>query len=415
MTSADRLYLDHAATSRPKAPGVADAMARYARDLGASPGRGAYDEAREAGALLTLARRRLAFLLHADPAASRPEAVSDRAALRIVFTLNCSDALNLAIKGFASSCARAGNKPLLITTDLDHNSILRPIHALESRALARAVRIACDVRTGRVDPADIAAALRAHRGPALVAVHHASNVSGTVQPIADIADACRAHGALMLLDAAQTLGHLPIDVSALGIGLVAFPGHKGLLGPLGTGGLYLGPGVEDRIDTLREGGTGSRSELDRQPDDLPDKYEPGSHNAIGIAGLSESVRWILERGIDRLRAHEHAISAAFLDALAPDAQGRAGAARLLGPLDPAERVAVFSLAIDGMSPHEAAAVLESSFGLLARAGLHCAPGAHRTFGTLPDGAVRLSFGPFTTEDDARRAAAAVLELAAASV
>ncbi len=392
-TTPARVYLDNAATSFPKPPSVGEAMARYASAIGASPGRGAYAEALQAAGLLNSARRSIARLLNADA----PE--------RIVFTLNCTDALNLAIKGLVRHDARERRRtPRVITTDLDHNSILRPLRALENAGECAVTRLPCAPDTGRVDPDDLRRAIDADT--VLVATHHASNVSGTIQPIEAIAAICRERAVPLLLDAAQTLGHLPLDVRALGVDLVAFPGHKGLLGPLGTGGLYLSQAIAPRIDPLREGGTGSRSELDTQPEELPDRFEPGSHNAIGLAGLGAGVDWVLDRTIASLRAHGLELSRAFLEAL------DGAAVRLLGPAGADERVPVFALTVGGLSPHDAAAILESEFNLLTRAGLHCAPLAHRTFGTSPDGAVRVSFGAFNTLEHARAAASALREIAA---
>ncbi len=386
-----RTYLDNAATSFPKPPCVAEAMSRFASGVGASPGRGAYAESLEAAAILARGRRAIARLLNADD----PN--------RIIFTLNCSDALNLAIKGLVRHAARTRRTtPHVVTTEMDHNSVLRPLRAMEDAGECAVTRVASDSTSGRVDPDDIRRAIRADT--ILVATHHASNVSGTLQPIEPMAQLCRERAVPFLLDAAQTLGHVPLDVRALGIDLVAFPGHKGLLGPLGTGGLYIAPGLEARIDPLREGGTGSRSELDVQPDDLPDRFEPGSHNAIGLAGLGAAVEWILDRSVASLETHARTLSRVFLEEL--------DGPRVLGPHTAEERVPVFAMTVGGLSPHDAAAILESEFAILARAGLHCAPLAHRTFGTLPDGALRLSFGAFNSEDQARTAARALREIAA---
>jgi selenocysteine lyase/cysteine desulfurase len=210
----------------------------------------------------------------------------------------------------------------------------------------------------------------------------------------------------LLVDAAQTLGHLPVDVRAMNIDLLAFPGHKGLLGPLGTGGLYLRPGLEKIVEPIREGGTGSRSEEDVQPDILPDRYEPGSHNAIGLIGLSEGVQWILDRGIDALWMHERRLMEIMLEAFV-----ELPGLRLLGPQTMIGRCGVFSVIDDVLEPAELAAVLEDRFGILTRPGLHCAPHAH----TLMDsaqfgGATRFSLGPFLTERDAEAAVEAVSEI-----
>lgn len=375
-----RRYFDNAATSCPKPDAVFQAMQRYAVDLGASPGRGAYREVVEAGRLMEQCRDRLATLInttHAD---------------HIIFTLNATDALNIAIKGIARTHLRRGEPVHLIATDLDHNSVLRPINALVDDGAERSF-VPVDPLTGQVDPGDIRKAITPHTR--LIATLHGSNVSGTLQPIEAIGHIAREHGIPFLVDAAQTLGHLPIDVQAMPIDMLAFPGHKGLLGPLGTGGLYIRPELVAMITPLREGGTGSVSEQDTQPAFMPDRYETGSHNAIGIIGLSESIQWILDRGVDLLWQHEHTQTAACLEGIR-DLPGL----RLLGPQTTEHRCGVFSLVHDALSPAEFAAIMEDQFGILGRPGIHCAPRAHRTFGTeTAGGALRLSLGPFLTMDD----------------
>ncbi len=395
----DRLYLDNAATSFPKAPGVYEAMLRYGQTIGASPGRGSYREARQGAAVLGECRRLIARLINAQ----NPD--------HVVFTLNTSDALNLAIKGIVFHRLRTDpdERIHVVTTAMDHNSVLRPLNALAAMlpGMFKWTRVPVD-EEGIADPADIAAAIT--RDTALVAIVHASNATGAIQPIADVGRACRSKGVPLLVDAAQSVGHLPVDVARDAIDLLAFPGHKGLLGPLGTGGLWIAPGMEDRMDPLREGGTGSRSEHDTQPADLPDKYEPGSHNTVGMAGLIEGVRYVLDRGIDALRAHEVSLIERFIAGL-----DETPGVRLIGPRNPQRRVAVFSLVFDGTDPHEVAEKLEHDHGLLVRAGLHCAPGAHESMGTTDlGGTVRLSFGPFTTAADVERALAGIAQVAPVS-
>jgi len=384
----NRSYLDNAATTFPKPRRVHEAMIRFARSIGASPGRGGYAEAIEAGSIVGRCRERLCRLLDGES----PE--------HVVFTLNATDALNLAIKGIVSARRRARpDEPIhLITTAMDHNSVLRPMNRLAGEPGVEWTCLAADPETGRVDPGSLREALRPET--ALFATLHASNVSGTIQPIGEFAEICRGAGVPILVDAAQSLGHLPVSVRALGIDLLAFPGHKGLLGPLGTGGLYIRPGLEDRLDPLREGGTGSRSDEDVQPTTLPDKFEPGSGNTLGIAGLNEGVAWLLERGIEAMRAHEVRLMGRMLQGLSLlESTGL----RLLGPRAPEDRVGVFSVVHPGLRPYELATVLEHEFGVQARAGIHCAPRAHATFGTVErEGAVRFSFSPFTTEVDVDR-------------
>jgi cysteine desulfurase / selenocysteine lyase len=386
-----RLYLDNAATSFPKPRSVTDAMVRYATELGASAGRGAYREAVETGALITECRRRLNRLFHGE----RPE--------HFIFTLNCSDGLNLAIKGLIDP--REGGHA--ICTHIDHNSILRPLKAMEEYGYAQTTRVPVEGSTGLVDPDEIRRAIRPDTK--LIAITHASNVTGTVQPIREIGRIAKEAGIPFIVDAAQSAGHVPIDVQADGIDLLAAPGHKGLLGPLGTGFLYIRPGLEKTLRPLKEGGTGSISEQDRQPEFMPDKYEPGSHNAIGIAGLSEGVKWVAEQTVEKLAAHDLDLTRTFLEGIS-DIEGLT----LYGPQGVKHRTGVFSIRIEGYDPHELATVLETSYGILTRPGIHCAPLAHEAIGTAATGGtVRFSFGPFVSKQDVSYATDALAQIAAA--
>ncbi len=384
-----RLYIDNAATSFPKPREVALAMSRYASDLGASAGRGGYSEAIETGAMIADCRRLLNRLFNGE----NPD--------HFVFTLNCSHGMNLAIKGIAEA-AGGGHA---ICTDIDHNSILRPMNALVERGRIAQSRIAVDPVSGLVDPDDIRKAIRPDTR--LIALTHASNVTGTVQPIREIGRIARERDIPFIVDAAQSAGHIPIDARADLIDVLAAPGHKALLGPLGTGFLYIRPGIERRVATIMEGGTGSISEEPRQPDFLPDKYETGSHNAIGIAGLGAGVRWVLDRGIDSLARHDLDLVRVFLEGV-----GDVPGLRCYGPQTVRDRLGVFSVRIDGFEPHELSAVLESTYGILTRSGIHCAPLAHATIGTLDGGGTtRFSFGAFLCPQDISYATDALAEIA----
>jgi cysteine desulfurase family protein len=381
--------MDNAATSFPKPLVVGEAMMRYARELGASAGRGAYAEAMETGALIAECRRRLNRLFHGENAD------------HFIFTLNCSDALNLAIKGLIPP----GRKSHAICTHIDHNSILRPLNALMDCGCIEQTRVPVDSRTGLVDPDAIRRAIRADTK--LIAITHVSNVTGTVQPIREIGRIAREHAVPFVVDAAQSAGHVPIDVQLDHIDLLAAPGHKALLGPLGTGFLYLRPGMEKMVRPLREGGTGSVSEDDRQPDFLPDKYEPGSHNAIGIIGLSEGVKYVTDQTVEKLAAHDLDLVRTFLEGV-----GNIDGLTYFGPQGVRNRVGVFALRIDGYDPQELSAILESQFGILTRSGIHCAPLAHAAIGTLDGGgATRFSFGPFLSKQDVKFATDALGDIA----
>jgi len=400
-----RIYFDNAATSFPKPSVVHEAMLRYATQVGGTAGRGSYFEAREGARIIRNCRERICNLIGGEDAD------------HVVFTLNTTDALNLAINGVVAQrrLDRPGAAVHLVTTEMDHNSVLRPFNALAETGVEWTC-VPCDPVSGLVDPQDIRRAIRPET--ALVAILHASNVTGCIQPIAEIGVSCREAGVPFLVDAAQSLGHIPVDVGAMHIDLLAFPGHKGLLGPLGTGGLYLRPGMEQLVRPVRTGGTGSRSEQDTQPTDLPDRYEPGSQNALGIAGLAEGVAWITERKSDILE-HERLLRQTMIQGLeeigaaGPDAGSRG--LRLLGPQDADNRVGVFSLVHESLAPADIAGVLEQDYGILCRAGLQCAPRAHTALGTRAGGgALRLSTGPFITLDDVRFACRALGDISSAA-
>lgn len=385
--SSPRIYLDNAATSWPKPEAVYAAVDRYQRSCGAAVGRGATRSAGEVRRIVDRCRERTAQLFGA------------RSAESIVFGFNGTDALNIALHGVL----RAGDH--VVTTDIEHNSVLRPLAALRERIGIEVTRVPVD-GGGVVDPAAIETALA--KPTALVAITHASNVTGAIQPIEDAVRLAQRNGALSLIDAAQTAGHVPIQVEQLGVDLLACSGHKGLQGPLGTGLLYVRGEIADRVASFRQGGTGSRSESEQQPDALPDKFESGNHNALGLVGLEAALEWIEQQGgVDALRAHELQMVQQLLAGL-----NELPGVRVFGPAAPSQRTGTVSLAIDGFDPQDAAAILDENFGIETRAGLQCAPGAHESLGTLTaGGTLRLSPGPFTTRDQVAAAVAAIREIA----
>lgn len=373
-----RCYLDNAATSWPKPEGVLAAMDRYHRELGVAAGRGATRAASEVDATIARCRQRAAQLFNAES--------SDR----IIFTFNGTDSLNVAIHG----CLKPGDH--VVASTLEHNSVLRPLSELRQSIGIETTLIEPEA-DGRVQPAKFRDALRPNTK--LVALLHASNVTGVVQPIGDVGAIARQAGALMLVDAAQTAGHLPIDVRDSPIDLLACPGHKGLLGPLGTGLLYLRPGIERHVASFRQGGTGSLSEDDRQPERLPDKYESGNHNAPGLFGLEAALDWLEQRHVTELHAHELSLRRRLIDGIVSSKSVRLFAADLPDELV----VGVLSFIVDGFDPQEMAAILDQDFQVQVRSGLHCAPGAHRSLGTLAGGGtIRVSFGPMTTAEEVDR-------------
>jgi len=378
------IYLDNAATSFPKPPEVAEAICDFLLHKAGNPGRSGHALALAAGAAVAGTRRSVAALF----------GISDRD--RLVFTLNATDALNQALHGLL----RPGDR--VITTGMEHNAVARPLFALAEQGV-EVVWLRC-ASDGSLDLADLERELRA-APTRLVVMTHASNVCGTILPIGAVTELAHSHGALTLVDAAQTAGVLPIDVGELSIDLLAFPGHKGLLGPTGTGGLYVAPGVN--LIPLRQGGTGSHSELPSQPEDLPDALESGTVNTVGIAGLGAAVKVLQETGIETVRARESALSERLLAGL-QEIDG----VRIHGVLDPSARVSVVSVTLRGWEPIDVSAALDSAFGIAVRSGLHCAPLAHRALGTFPLGTVRLAPGHLTTDDEIDQTLAALGELAA---
>ena len=369
-------YFDNAATSFPKPDEVLEATIEFLQECGASPGRGAYAQAKEASMVLEHCRSALCELVGAPSS-------------HLVFTMNCTDALNLAISGIAAHF-RANNEPVhIITTAMDHNSVLRVLHALSSEGVTHTI-VTADSSTGLVDPTDIADAITPTTR--LVAVAHGSNVTGVVQNIAAIGVVCEEIP--FLVDVAQTMGHRSIDIMEMGIDLLAFPGHKGLLGPLGTGGLIMQPHMVAIVEPVRFGGTGSASESPVQPTFFPDKYESGSHNMVGITGLLAAARWIASTGVDTLYEHEMSLCEQFILEMQQLSQ-----VQIVGPQSTQDRCGVFSLVFEE-PPHVIADRLEQIAGIRCRAGLHCAPFAHQTMGTDRfGGTVRVSFGPFHTSED----------------
>ena len=387
---ARRIYLDNAATSWPKPDVVYAAVDNYQREIGAPNGRSGYHEALEANRIVERARRGVADLLGAsDPS-------------QIAFGFNGTDVLNLAIRGIV----RPGDH--VVTTVCDHNSVLRPLRALHEQSGVAVSYVPCDGQ-GFVSPDDVRASMRPDTR--LVAVIHGSNVTGALQPIEEIGRVVRESNAFFLVDAAQSLGHVPIDIATLDVDLLAAPGHKGLLGPLGTGVLYICPGVERELMPLRCGGTGTQSDEDRQPVELPEKYEPGNHNLVGLAGLAAAADFLRDQTIEAIQAHHSQLVRRLLERLR-----EIDGLRIHGPQSEVERTSVVSITVDGYDPQELAAVLESTHRIQCRAGLHCAPRMHDALGTTAGGGtLRLSPGYATTVDEIEEAVAALQEIAAIAI
>lgn len=377
-----RIYLDNAATTFPKPESVYSAVDDYQRRIGAAVGRGGYRESLEAQRIVDSCRYAAAQVLGAEG----PD--------RIIFTFNGTDGLNLALRGVC----RPGDH--VITTEFEHNSVLRPLRWLKEHRNVEVTTIRPE-SNGQINADTIRANLRPTTK--LLAIQHASNVTGVVQPLEDLCGLARDSKVLMLVDAAQTAGHIPIDLSRLPVDILACPGHKGLLGPLGTGLVYIRPGVEQAIDCYRLGGTGTQSEDDRQPDAMPDHFEAGNHNAPGLAGLNAGLKYLENKTVAAVRDAEGLLAAQLIDGL------RAiNGVTVYGHEPQVPHVGVVSFNVAGYAPHDAATVLDDSFGVQSRAGLHCAPGVHRFLGTCDSGGtVRFSIGPFTSAQEIEQAIAAV--------
>lgn len=378
------IYLDNAATSHPKPEAVYRAVDEALR-AGGNPGRGGHRLALAAGRRLLQAREALAQLLGAsDPA-------------RIIFTTSATDALNLAVKGLL----RPGDH--CITTAAEHNALRRPLAALARQGVK--VTWLPVSPEGLVDPAAVQAAVRPGV-TRLIALAHGSNVTGALQPLADLAEVAHRAGAFFLVDAAQTAGCRPIHVGRLGIHLLAAPGHKGLLGPQGTGLLYVDPAVPLR--PVREGGTGFLAQEEEQPAIFPEGFESGTANTPGIAGLGAGAAFLLEQGVEAVARREEELTAALVEGL------RAiPGVTVYGPADPARRCGVVCFNVAALDPAEVEERLDTEFGILGRSGLHCNPGAHAALGTLSrGGAMRLSPGYFTTANEIDAAVRAVAAIAA---
>jgi len=379
----DTLYLNNAATSWPKPEAVYQAVDRFNRHIGSNPGRGS--RTLEAGGVLLDTREALARLFNFTDLS------------RLAFTKNVTESINIALKGYLNP----GDH--LITSSMEHNAMARPIHTLEKQGVEVSV-LSC-APDGSLEPDQVAAAWRPNTR--MVAMLHASNLTGTILPAGEIGRLVRERGGVFLLDAAQTAGVLPIDVHAMAIDILAFTGHKGLLGPQGTGGLYVRPGVELR--PLIEGGTGSRSDQVEQPDFMPDKLESGTPNTPGIAGLGAGVEFILQTGVAEIRRHEQRLTDLLIEGLR-----RIKGITIYGPGDSQLQTGVVSVNLAGVESGELSYYLDQHYGIVTRSGLHCAPWAHRTIGTLASGTCRFSPGYFNTAAEIERTVAAVAEIAATS-
>ena len=376
------IYLDNGATSYPKAPGVGEAMLDYVNNVGANVNRSTYATASTAAMILLDTREQLCRLFNFDDPT------------HVIFTPGMTAGLNMLLKGYL----KAGDH--VIVSSMEHNAMMRPLVQLEREGVEFS-RIPAD-RDGIARAEDIIPLIRPNTK--LVAVMHASNVCGSLLPVKEIGAICRERNIPFILDAAQTAGHYPIDFKELGLSALCAPGHKGLLGPQGIGVMLLDHEFAKSVEPLIAGGTGSASDSEELPPYMPDRFESGTMNIPGVYGLNAALAYILEKGVDCFRAHEEKLTQRFLDGL------KDIPVRLAGTWDMDKRVGVIAVDFTGHDNAEAAFALEQA-GILTRCGLHCAPSAHKTLGTFPQGVVRFSLGYASTEADVDGALEAIRSIA----
>lgn len=376
------IYFDNAATSFPKPNRVYEGIMDVMKNYGANPGRSGHKLALKLGREIYNTRDLIAEFFNID----NP--------MNISFTFNCTEALNIGIKGVVNR----GDH--IVTTSMEHNSVLRPTVSLEAMGVEHTI-VQADA-FGRVDPKDIEKAIRPNTK--LLVTTHISNLTGTIQPIEEFSRIAKEHGLIYMVDAAQSAGVYPIDVKKMGIDILAFPGHKCLFGPQGTGALYIADHVEVR--DLLQGGTGSTSDLLTQPDIRPDKYESGTPNGPGIVGLGSGIDFINETGMDKIRKHEEDLTRHFIEEVE-----KISGLKAYGPLDVREQASVVPINIRDEDSSEISYILDQDYDIQVRPGLHCAPLAHKSIGTFVQGAVRFSFGYFNSHDEIERAVKALIDIA----
>jgi len=385
VTDREIIYFDNAATSWPKPPGVAEKMSEFVNCVGANPGRSGHRLSIEAARIVFDAREKVTRLFNSDDPG------------RVVFGLNATEGLNLALKGVL----RSGDH--VITSGMEHNSVMRPLREMEKRNGIKVTVVKCS-STGHLDPDDLKSKITPETK--MVVLNSASNVVGTLLPFSEVGKICREHGLLFTLDTAQTGGCYPVDMKKDNVDMLAFTGHKAMLGPQGIGGLVIGERVDtDGLIPLKQGGTGSRSELETHPSFLPDLCEAGTPNTVGAAGLEAGLDFILSETVEKIHCREQQLIKRLIEGMSGIPK-----IKLVGDPDPGSRVPTISFNIDGMQSSEVGLRLDDEFGIMCRVGLHCAPAAHRTLGTAPEGTVRFGLSYFTTEDQIDYAVDALIKI-----
>ena len=382
----NRVYLDNGATSFPKPKEVAEAVYNYMTECGVNINRGGYQAAYDAAGIVLDTRELLAKMFNVSNCKN------------VVFTKNITESLNVVLKGFL----KPGDH--ILCSSMEHNAVMRPLVQLQE----------CGVEFSRI-PAnnrgelelDVVESMIQDNTVAIV-MTHASNICGTVNPIKEVGKIAHKHNLKFIVDSAQTAGVLPIDMQEMNIDALCFTGHKSLLGPQGIGGFALDEDMILKITPLLSGGTGSISHTEDTPLFMPDRFEPGTMNIAGIIGFNEGLKWINERGLDNIAAHELALTQKFIDGIKPLEND--GKIRILGMPSTEERVGVVSIQTLQHDLADVAFKLDFEYGIMTRVGLHCAPNAHKTLGTYPTGTIRFSFGNFNTEEDVQTAVNALNEI-----
>ena len=382
----EKIYLDNGATSFPKPKAAADAVYEYMTSVGANINRGGYRVAYDLEGTVFETREMLAEMFGCSDCKN------------VVFTKNITESLNVVLKGFL----RPGDH--VLCSSMEHNAVMRPLVQLEKKGVGFD-RIP-GTHTGELELDKVEGMIKDNT--TAIVMTHSSNLVGTINPLKEVGDICQKHGLRFIVDSAQTAGVIPIDMKEMHIDALCFTGHKSLLGPQGTGGFILDEGMIGLIDPLLSGGTGSISHSEEIPDFMPDRFEPGTMNLPGIVGLHASLKWIKEKGLDAIAAHELGLTKSFLDGIAPLED--AGKIKIFGLRGTEGRTAVVSIQTLTVDCADAAFRLDLEYGIMTRVGLHCAPNAHKTLGTFPTGTIRFSFGCFNTEEDIDAAVKALKEI-----
>lgn len=381
-----KVYLDNAATTFPKPKSVIEAMTDFMSNIGCSPGRGGYEQSLQSGRLVYEARNAISSLFN-SPGVDN-----------VVFTQNITMSLNTVIIGMFKKGWH------VITSSMEHNSVIRPLRSLEERGIIRLTIVQCS-KDGILDIDSVKNSM--NRDTKAIVMTHASNLTGTILPAIEVGQICREYGLYFILDTAQTAGTTDVDYKALNTDVLAFTGHKGLLGPQGTGGFIISDRASEITAPLLAGGTGSKSHEDIQPDFLPDKFESGTLNTVGIVGLKTGIDFINHVGIGNIRQHESKLTDMFLRGLEEIKR-----VEVYGPKDSIKQTSTIAMNIEDMDPSEVSYILDSEYGIMTRSGIHCTPYGHKTIGTFPRGAVRFSIGYFNDESDIEYALDAVRKISA---